>query len=243
MSRGMTADEKMKTPDGSHTFWNIFMPGAKLGMYHFDKYDKDYVYVQMPESKVKVFLRCCVFLTIKGEDQPKRFAIVHRWGKPIGGPNDKNNWEPIKGQVEEKEKLAAQRLTKTREHEPFLLEILKYTMQREAEEEGKIHPTSLKNLTLHRDLAYTSSHSNYPEPNMHFQYMIFTAEVSRKDFDKAQKTVHDIFMDPRTMELKKDVREKNALSLWSPQKGMSAIMGGPAGAMVRLYLRNMDLLK
>jgi hypothetical protein len=236
-------NEKIKTPDGSHSFWDVFMPGAKLGMHHFDKYDKDYVFVQMPESKAKVFLRCCVFLTIKGENQPKRFAIVHRWGKPIGGPNDKNNWEPIKGQVEEKEKLAAQRLTKTRAHEPFLNEILNYTIQREMEEEGKIHPSTVKNLTLHRNLGYTSSHTDYPEENMHFQYMIFTAEILRKDFEEAQATVYKIYKDPRTMELKKDVREKNALSLWSPQKGMSAIMGGPAGAMVRLYLRNIDLLK
>ena len=65
--------EKLKTPDGSHTFWDIFTPGAKLGVYHFDKYDKDYVYVQMPESKAKIFLRCCVFLTIKGHLVPPAF--------------------------------------------------------------------------------------------------------------------------------------------------------------------------
>ena len=46
-------NEKIKTPDGSHSFWDVFIPGAKLGMQHFDKYDKDYVYVQMPDSKAK----------------------------------------------------------------------------------------------------------------------------------------------------------------------------------------------
>ena len=105
--------------------------------------------------------------------------------------------------------MAAQRLTKTRSHVPFLNEILNYTIQRELEEEGKIHPSTVKNLTLHKDLAYTSSHSDYPEENMYFQYMIFTAEILRKDFEEAHAMVHKIYKDPRTMELKKDVREKN----------------------------------
>ena len=233
--------EKLKTPDGSHTFWDIFTPGAKLGVYHFDKYDKDYVYVQMPESKAKVFLRCCVFLTIKGENNPKGFAMVHRWNKSIGGPSDHNNWEPIKGQVEKKEMLAAKRLVGgNKEHEPFLNEILEYTIQREVEEESKIFPCSLKKLKLHRDLAYTSRHGNYPEANMHFQYMIFTAEISRKDFDAAQERVHAVWADPRSINLRKDEREKNGLDLWSTQKGLKAIMGGPAGALVRLYLRHLN---
>ena len=233
--------EKLKTPDGSHTFWDIFTPGAKLGVYHFDKYDKDYVYVQMPESKAKVFLRCCVFLTIKGENNPKGFAIVHRWNKSIGGPSDHNNWEPIKGQVEKKEMLAAKRLVGgNKDHEPFLNEILEYTIQREVEEESKIFPCSLKKLKLHRDLAYTSRHGDYPEANMHFQYMIFTAEISRKDFDAAQERVHAVWADPRSINLRKDEREKNGLDLWSTQKGLKAIMGGPAGALVRLYLRHLN---
>ena len=233
--------EKLKTPDGSHTFWDIFTPGAKLDVYHFDKYDKDYVYVQMPESKAKIFLRCCVFLTIKGENNLKGFAIVHRWNKPLGGPKDHNNWEPIKGQVEKKEMLAAKRLVGgNKDHEPFLNEILEYTIQREIEEESKIFPCSLKKLTLHRELAYTSTHGDYPEPNMYFQYMIFTAEISRKDFEAAQERVHEVWTDPRSINLRKDEREKNGLSQWSPQKGLKAIMGGPAGALVRLYLRHLN---
>jgi hypothetical protein len=232
--------EKLKTPDGSHTFWDIFTPGAKLGVYHFDKYDKDYVYVQMPESKAKVFVRCCVFLTIKDEHNPKAFAIVHRWNKPIGGPADHNNWEPIKGQVEQKEMLAAKRLVGgTKLHEKFLNEILFYTIQREVEEEAKILPCALKKLKLHREIAYQSTHSDYPEPNMYFQYMIFTAEISRKDFEAAQEKVHSIWTDPRSVNLRKDEREKNGLALWSPQRGLRAIMGGPAGALVRLYLRHL----
>lgn len=235
----MANNEKIKTPDGSHAFWDIFMPGSKLGVYHFDKYDKDYVYVEMPQSKAKVFLRCCVFLTIKG-DNKKAFAIVHRWNKPIGGPADHNNWEPIKGQVEKKEMLAAKRLVGGKEHNPFLNEILEYTIQREIEEESKIFPCSLKNLQLQRELAYTSRHGDYPEANMYFQYMIFTAEISRKDFEAAQERVSAVWEDPRSMNLRKDEREKNALSLWSPQKGLKAIMGGPAGALVRLYLRHLN---
>jgi len=233
--------EKLKTPDGSHTFWDIFTPGAKLGVYHFDKYDKDYVYVQMPESKAKIFLRCCVFLTIKGENNPKGFAIVHRWNKPLGGSKDHNNWEPIKGQVEKKEMLAAKRLVGgNKDHEPFLNEILEYTIQREVEEESKILPCSIKNLKLHRNLAYTSTHSDYPEANMYFQYMIFSAEISRKDFEAAQERVHAVWVDPRSVNLRKDEREKNGLGLWTPQKGLKAIMGGPAGALVRLYLRHLN---
>ena len=136
--------------------------------------------------------------------------------------------------------LAAKRMVAgKKEHEPFLNEILRYTIQREAEEEGKILPCSLKKLTLHRDIAYTSTHSDYPEPNMHFQYMIFTAEISRKDFEKAQEKVHSLWTDPRSVNLRKDEREKNGLALWSPQKGLKAIMGGPAGALVRLYLRHL----
>ena len=236
----MATNEKIKTPDGSHAFWDIFMPGAKLGVYHFDKYDKDYVYVEMPHSKAKVFLRCCVFLTIKGESN-KGFAIVHRWNKPIGGPTDHNNWEPIKGQVEKKEMLAAKRLVGgNKDHTPFLNEILEYTIQREVEEESKIFPCSLKNLKLHRELAYTSRHGNYPEDAMHFQYMIFTAQISRKEFEAAQERVSTVWEDPRSINLRKDEREKNALSLWSPQKGLKAIMGGPAGALVRLYLRHLN---
>jgi len=236
----MTQNEKIKTPDGSHAFWDIFMPGTKLGVYHFDRFDKDYVYVEMPESKAKIFLRCCVFLTIKGEDSPKAFAIVHRWNKPIGGPKDHNNWEPIKGQVEKKEMLAAKRLVGGKEHVPFLNEVLRYTIQREIEEESKIFPCSIKKLKLQQNLAYSSTHSDYPEANMYFQYMIFTAEISRKDFEAAQERVSSVWEDPRSVNLRKDEREKNGLSLWSPQKGLKAIMGGPAGALVRLYLRHLN---
>ena len=137
--------------------------------------------------------------------------------------------------------LAAKRLVGgNKDHEPFLNEILEYTIQREIEEESKIFPCSLKKLKLHRDLAYTSTHGDYPEPNMYFQYMIFTAEISRKDFEAAQERVHEVWTDPRSINLRKDEREKNGLSQWSPQKGLKAIMGGPAGALVRLYLRHLN---
>jgi hypothetical protein len=142
--------------------------------------------------------------------------------------------------VEKKEMLAAKRLVGgNKEHDKFLNEILRYTIQREAEEEGKILPCSLKKLMLQRNMAYTSTHSDYPEPNMYFQYMIFTAEISRKDFEKAQEKVNTVWDDPRSINLRKDEREKNGLALWSPQKGLRAIMGGPAGALVRLYLRHL----
>jgi hypothetical protein len=75
---------------------------------------------------------------------------------------------------------------------------------------------------------------------MYFQYMIFTAEISRKDFEAAQERVSSVWEDPRSVNLRKDEREKNGLSLWSPQKGLKAIMGGPAGALVRLYLRHLN---
>jgi len=230
-------EETLLAPDGSHKFWNLFMPGCRLGTYHFEKYNKNYVYVQMPESKCKIFLRCVIFLTIKGTDKPDEFAIVHRFNKKLGGPTDKNNWEPIKGQVEDKERRAGQRLA-GKEHDALLNEVLRYTIYREVEEEAKIHPCSISNLKFHPEIAYTSRHGNYPEAGMHFQYMFFTGEISRKDFEVAQAKVHDMYLDPRTMNLRKDEREKNGLSLWSKRKGASALMGGPAGAMVRLYMRN-----
>lgn len=228
--------ERLSTPCGIHKFWNIFLPGCRLGVYHFNKYDKDYVYVEMP-SGAKVFLRCVVFLTIKGSNNKRRFAIVHKWKKNTNA----HTWEPIKGQVEEKEKKAAQRIA-GKEYMPLLLEILHYTIQREIEEESKINPAHIKNLKLHKEIAYTSRHGDYPQQCMNFQYMFFTAEIAEEDFEKAQKKLLSIAADPRTALLRKDEREKDDLQLWSPSKGMNYIMGGTSSAIVRLYLHNLSKL-
>lgn len=234
--------ERIITPCGNHNFWNIFAPNCKLGVYHFEKYNKDYVYVEMPQSKAKVFLRCVVFLTVKGKGKSKRqlnqFAIVHRWKAKIGGPLDKHNWEPIKGHVEEKELKAAQRIKGTKDHDSLLLEVLRYTIQREILEESKINPALIKNLNFLPELAYTSNHADYPEQNMYYQYIYFTAEINEKDFLEAKEKLDIAAKDPRTLLLRKDEREKNALSLWSTRKGFDSLMGGTPSAIVRLYLNN-----
>jgi hypothetical protein len=230
--------ERLITPCGNHKFWNIFAPDCKLGVYNFDKYNKDYVYVLMPKSKAKIFLRCVVFLTVKGKDKPYQFAIVHRWRAKIGGPLDKHNWEPIKGQVEEKELKAARRITGTKDYNSLLLEVLRYTIQREIVEESKINPALVKNLQFRPELAYTSNHADYPEQNMYYQYLYFTAEINEKDFIEAQDKLDKASKDPRTLLLRKDEREKNALALWSSRKGFESLMGGTPSAIVRLYLNN-----
>jgi 8-oxo-dGTP pyrophosphatase MutT (NUDIX family) len=236
--------EIIAVPDGSYRFWNLFASGCSLGTFCFKNYHKDYVYVLMPKSKAKVFLRCVIFLTIKGDSDKKRFAIVHRWSKPVGGPKDKNNWEPIKGQVEDKERKAAERMT-GKEYTSLLHEILRYTIQREVEEEAKIYPYQMENLTFHPELGYTSRHTDYPEKNMYFQYNVFTAEIDKKDFEKAQEKLNELASDPRSVNLPKDEREKNALAIWSPRplEGFSAIMGGTSSAIVRMYLRNIGKQK
>ena len=216
---------------------NIFQKGLIRGSAHMP-YDpeKAYFYVEHPDFTAsggaegwRVYLRACCFIHEKphasreaGECvDPSRFVVVKRTGKPMNG----KEWEPPKGQMEGKDGL--------RDPKAPLLSILRDNVKREVAEESRIQ--NLQGLR-YTGLVFQGVESDY-QPNTFFQYHIFQALVTPKEWMRASAELDWCREHPAAFaRMKRDKREKDMLSWFSPSE--TRMMGRWSPRIVAMYLKN-----
>ena len=195
--------------------------------------EKAYFYVEHPDFTPsggtkgwRVYLRACCFIHEKplpGEQDKcidlTRFLVVKRTGRPANG----KEWEPPKGQMEGKDGLAHPRTS--------IVNILKDNAKREVYEEARVKGLIGLEYT---GLVFEGRESDYP-PNTYFQYHIFRAQVSQRqwmadaselDWCRAHPAAH--------ARMTRDKREKDALAWYSPSE--TKLMGRWSPSIVALYL-------
>jgi len=188
---------------------------------------KAYFYVEHPVEGWRVYLRACCFIHEKPQDEntcidPMRFLVVKRTGKPANGPQ----WEPPKGQMEGKDGLAHPRTS--------LVNIMRDNVKREVYEESRV--SKLQGLE-YTGLVYESAESDY-KPNTFFQYHIFRAQVTTKEWMRASAELDWCRAHPLAFaRMSRDKREKDALSWFSPSE--TRLMGKWSPKIVTLYLKAM----
>jgi 8-oxo-dGTP pyrophosphatase MutT (NUDIX family) len=210
--------------------WNLFVPGIRIGAHDFQRFNKQYAYVALPDTQIWVFLRTAIFLKVSGgpKDEP-HYIIVHDVGK-----NGPHTWDVPKGQVEYKEFLDIKH--KFRTPQTGLQGLLKEGIRRELEEEAKIKISDVKNLKMVPYLAVAGKHKDLPK-NFHYQYYIFEGEVDYKLYEKAKQRIDKLRANPvLTIDMPKDVIEKDNITLWSPSMGLGKILNGDPEKIVRLYI-------
>jgi 8-oxo-dGTP pyrophosphatase MutT (NUDIX family) len=191
--------------------WNVKQ--GTFGKHYFPRFGKTNLYVQLPKSKLKVFLRTAVFIRIQGtENDPLApFVVVHEWGKK----GDIAHWEPTKGQVEPDVPNFRQGMSVTPQK---LSGILRHGAYREVCEEAKITPNEIISLKIIPNLIYGGSYPDYP-PDFRFQYHIFEAVISRKTFEESQERIRQLKNHTDLNEiLPKCEKEKDGVELWNPRK-------------------------
>ena len=205
---------------------DIFQPGLIRGGENlaFDP-EKKYFYVEHPTEGWRVYLRSCCFIHKKPSGKecidPSDFIVVKRTGKPANG----KEWEPPKGQMEFKDSRA-------KGNKP-ILELLKENVTREVEEESR-----LENLLglRHTNLVFQGREDSYP-PNHYFQYHIFQALVTQKEYEKAAGELEWYRAHPLAFaRLRRDKKEKDAIEWFNPSK--HKIMGKWSPKIIALYLSN-----
>lgn len=202
---------------------NVHQPGLIRGAERLPfAPHKRYFYVQHPTEGWKVFLRACCFIHEAGQEDPKRFLVVKRYG----ANETTKAWEPPKGQMEGKDGLA---------HPDWsVLELLTENVHREVEEESKIRSFQRIQYT---GLVLQSVEKDYP-PNTYFQYHVFQAVVSPIEIQNAIAEFEWLNAHPKYFErLRKDKREKDALAWYDPRR--TKLMGKWSPSLVVLYLQNM----
>jgi hypothetical protein len=213
---------------------DIFQPGLVRGSgtTSFDP-EKSYFFVETPDytpsagkSGWRVYLRACCFIhEIPEEGQCvdlRRFIVVKKTGLPANG----KAWDPPKGQMEGKDAMKHPRTP--------LLKLIETNIKREVQEESRIR--SLKGLE-YTGLVLEGVESNYPK-NTFFQYHIFRAQVATKEWMAASSELDWCRAHPAAhARMKRDYREKDALSWYSPSD--TKLIGKWAPKLVIMYLKNM----
>lgn len=217
---------------------DIFQPGLVRGSgtTSFDP-EKSYFFVETPDytpsegkSGWRVYLRACCFI----HEQPqelgsqegqcvdfRRFIVVKKTGLPANG----KAWDPPKGQMEGKDAMKHPRTA--------LLKLIEGNIKREVEEESRIR--SLKGLE-YTGLVLQGTESNYPK-NTFFQYHIFRAQVATKEWMRASSELDWCRAHPAAhARMKRDYREKDALSWYSPSD--TKLIGKWAPKLVIMYLKS-----
>lgn len=214
---------------------DIFQAGLVRGSgaTSFDP-EKSYFFVETPDytasegkSGWRVYLRACCFIHEEPQGQSpcvdlRRFIVVKKTGMPANA----KAWDPPKGQMEGKD---AMKHPKTP-----LLKLIEGNIKREVEEESRIR--SLKGLE-YTGLVLEGVESNYPK-NTFFQYHIFRAQVATKEWMAASSELDWCRAHPAAhARMKRDYREKDALSWYSPSD--TKLIGKWAPKLVIMYLKNM----
>ena len=204
---------------------DIFQKGLIRGSEHlpFDP-TKAYFYVEHPTEGWRVYLRSCCFIHEKPAEgeciDPKRFIVVKKTWEPLNAAV----WEPPKGQMEGKDAL--------KNPKKHLITFLTENVEREVAEESRIK--SLQGLR-HTGVVFEAAEKNYP-PNTFFQYHIFQAIVTTKEWMRASAELDWCREHPAAFaRMKRDKREKDMITWYSPSE--TRIMKRWATQIVALYLR------
>ena len=217
---------------------DIFQPGLVRGSgtTSFDP-EKSYFFVETPDytpsegkSGWRVYLRACCFIHEMPQAQSpqespcvdfSRFIVV----KKTGLPANSKAWDPPKGQMEGKDAMKHPRTP--------LLKLIEGNIKREVEEESRIR--SLKGLE-YTGLVLQGTETNYPK-NTFFQYHIFRAQVATKEWMRASSELDWCRAHPAAhARMKRDYREKDALSWYSPSD--TKLIGKWAPKLVIMYLKS-----
>ena len=209
------------------TTHDVFQRGLRRGSERlpFDP-AKRYFYVEHPTEGWKVYLRSCCFVhekpTASAEEasavDATRFVVVKRTG---ADPKSKA-WEPPKGQMEGKDGL----------RKGSIMQHLRENVKREVAEEARIE--NLQNLT-HTGLWFEGREVDYP-PNTFFQYHIFSALVSPKEWLRASEELQWCREHPDAFaRLKRDKREKDDIAWYTPSE--HKMMGRWSAKIVIMYLK------
>lgn len=208
------------------TTHDVFQRGLRRGSERlpFDP-AKRYFYVEHPTEGWKVYLRSCCFVHEKpnasaeqGAVDASRFVVVKRTG---ADPNSKA-WEPPKGQMEGKDGM----------RKGSIMQHLRENVKREVAEEARIE--NLQNLT-HTGLWFEGREDDYP-PNTFFQYHIFSAVVSPKEWLRASEELQWCREHPDAFaRLKRDKREKDDIAWYTPSE--HKMMGRWSAKIVIMYLK------
>jgi len=211
---------------------DIFQPGLVRGSgtTSFDP-EKSYFFVETPDytpsagkSGWRVYLRACCFIHEQPEEGKcvdfSRFIVVKKTGMPANA----KAWDPPKGQMEGKDAMKHPRTP--------LLKLIETNIRREVEEESRVR--SLKGLE-YTGLVLEGVESNYPK-NTFFQYHIFRAQVATKEWMAASSELDWCRAHPAAhARMKRDYREKDALSWYSPSD--TKLIGKWAPKLVIMYLK------
>ena len=206
---------------------DVFQKGLIRGTENlpFDP-SKAYFYVEHPTEGWRVYLRSCCFIHEKPVSlenkciDPMRFVVV----KKNGAPMNSSQWEPPKGQMEGKDSVKNPR---TR-----IMTLLTENVEREVAEESRIKV--LQGLR-HTGMVFENVEKNYP-PNTFFQYHIFQALVSTKEWMRASAELEWCREHPAAFaRMKRDKREKDMIQWYSPSE--TRIMGRWSAQIVAMYLK------
>jgi len=205
--------------------FNVFQPGLKRGAASLPfATHKKYFYVEHPTEGWRVYLRSACFLHEMGAKfDAARFLVVKRYGASPEG----KVWEPPKGQMEGKDGLK----NKTAP----LLEVMAENIKREVAEEAKVE--IIHGLT-HTGLVFQGKERDYPD-NHYFQYHMWQGTVSVTELNRALQRFIQLHAQPKAWErMRKDVREKDALSWFDPHH--TGLMGRWSPSLVAMYLAEYD---
>jgi ADP-ribose pyrophosphatase YjhB (NUDIX family) len=196
--------------------------------------EKAYFFVEHPsftpsggKEGWRVYLRACSFIHEKPKAEQgqcidfTKFLVVKRTGKPANG----REWEPPKGQMEGKDGLAHPRAS--------LVNILRDNIKREIYEEARVKTVIGLEYT---GLVFEGKENDYP-PNTFFQYHIFRAQVTAKEWMRAAEELDWCRAHPLAhARMSRDKREKDALAWYSPSE--TRMMGRWSPKIVVMYLKN-----
>ena len=205
--------------------FNVFQPGLKRGAASLAfAPHKKYFYVEHPTEGWRVYLRSACFLHEMGAPfDAARFLVVKRYGAEPDG----KVWEPPKGQMEGKDGL--------KNKSAPLLEVMAENIKREVGEEAKVE--IIHGLT-HTGLVFQGKERDYPA-NHYFQYHVWQGTVSVTELNRALQRFIQLHAQPKAWErMRKDVREKDALSWFDPHH--TGLMGRWSPSLVAMYLAAYD---
>lgn len=205
--------------------FNVFQPGLKRGAASLAfAPHKKYFYVEHPTEGWRVYLRSACFIHEMGAPfNAARFLVVKRYGAEPDG----KVWEPPKGQMEGKDGL--------KNKSAPLLEVMAENIKREVAEESKVE--IIHGLT-HTGLVFQGRERDYPA-NHYFQYHVWQGKVSATELNRALQRFIQLHAQPKAWErMRKDVREKDALSWFDPHH--TGLMGRWSPSLVAMYLTAYD---
>jgi 8-oxo-dGTP pyrophosphatase MutT (NUDIX family) len=208
--------------------WNLYVPGIRFGAHNFKRFNKIYTYVALPESKNWIFLRTAAFIQVDlpNTDEP-HYVLVHDVASKAT-----HSWDPPKGQVEYKEFETIK--TQFRTPRTRLHGLLREGIHRELLEEAKIDIKDVRDFT-ELDLVVAGHHNDLPN-HFHYQYHLFEGHISYKTFLKALKELDMLRNNPQlTLNMSKDVLEKDRIALWKPSDGLKMILAGDPQKIVRVF--------